>query len=232
MPASPRWRAEHVEQLLLQLIAEQHAIHEVRAIERPHFLERVPQPELRDDVAAHAAGGRRRERVDARLRQQRANLAEPAVLGPEVMSPLADAVRFVHGDEAHADLGEPAHEAIAAIADEPFGGHVQESRLAVAHALHHGALLLLVERAVVAGRRHAVGVEAVHLVLHERDERRHHHGQTGAQQRGGLEAQRLATAGRHHEQRVAAREDRVHHLALVRPELRVAPIACEDVFKR
>ncbi len=89
-----------------------------------------------------------------------AELAEPAVLGPEVVAPLADAVRFVHGDEAHADLSEPAHEAIAAIADQPFGRHVQQSRLAFAHALHHGALLLLVERAVVAGRRHAVADEA------------------------------------------------------------------------
>ena len=53
----------------------------------------------------------------------------------------------------------------------------------------------------------------------------------GRDQRRGLEAQRLAAAGRHHEQRVAAREDRVHHLALVRPELRVAPVPREDVFE-
>ena len=222
---------EHVEHLLLQLIAQQHAVDEVGTIERTHFLERIAQPELRHDVAAHAAGRGRGEGMDAGLRQQRAHLAEPAVLRAEVVPPLADAVRLVDGDEAHAHLRQPAHEAVAAVADQALGRHVQQARVSLAHGAHDVALLVLVEGAVVAGGRHAVGVQAVHLVLHQRDERRNDHRQPRLEQRRRLEAERLAAARRHHEQRVAAGEDRVHDLALVRPELRVAPVPGEDVFE-
>ena len=222
---------EHVEHLLLQLVAQEHAVDEVGTIERSHFFERIAQPELRHDVATHAAGRRGGEGMDARLRQQRPHLAEPAVLRPEVVPPLADAVGLVHGDEAHAHLRQPAHEAFAAVAHEALRRHVQQARVSLAHRAHDVALLILVEGAVVAGGGHAVGVQPVHLVLHQRDERRHDDGKTRLEQRRRLEAERLAAARRHHEQRVAAAEDRVHDLALVRPELCVAPVPGEDVFE-
>ena len=48
-------------------------------------------------------------------------------------------------------------------------------------------------------------------------------------ERGGLEAQRLAAAGRQHHDAVAAREHGVHRLALQRPEVREAPDAVKRV---
>ena len=58
------------------------------------------QPELGDDVVADARGGRGRVRVQADAGQQLPQPAELAVLRPKVVAPLADAVRFVDGDEA------------------------------------------------------------------------------------------------------------------------------------
>ena len=66
-------------------------------------------------------------------------------------------------------------------------------------------LLLGRQRAVVAGGRHAVADQRVDLVLHQRDERRHDQGHAVADQRRGLEADRLARPGGHHDQRIAAR---------------------------
>jgi hypothetical protein len=68
------------------------------------------------------------------------------------------------------------------------------------------------------GRRNAVAAELRHLVAHERDQRRHHHGEPVAQQRGQLIAQRFPAAGRHDGQHVAAREHRVDDLALAGAE--------------
>ena len=90
-------------------------------------------------------------------------------------------------------------------------------------------LLVRAQRAVVAGGGHAVSRQRVDLILHQRDERRDHDGETRPDERRGLEAQRLAAAGREHDDRIAAGEDGVHRLALQRAERRVAPVTREDV---
>ena len=53
--------------------------------------------------SAHARGGGGRERVNADARQKSSRRrAELPVLGPEIVAPLADAMRLVDGDEADA----------------------------------------------------------------------------------------------------------------------------------
>src|SRR5262249_52507721 len=64
------------------------------------------------------------------------------------------------------------------------------------------------DRAVEAYGRHAELLHLQILVLEEREERRDHHRGLGQEQRRELVAQRLASAGWHDEQRVAASEDR------------------------
>ena len=54
--------------------------------------------------------------------------AELPVLGPEIVSPLADAVRFVDRDEADAAWTKAGgRNAVAAFADQPLGRHVQQA---------------------------------------------------------------------------------------------------------
>ncbi len=51
--------------------------------------------------------------------------------------------------------------------------------------------------------RYAELLEGVHLILHQRDQRRHHDADAVAQQGRNLVAQRLAAAGGHQHQRIA-----------------------------
>ena len=138
--------------------------------------------------------------------QQLPQPPELPVLGPEIVSPLADAVRFVHRDEADAAGREQVEEAVAALADQPLGRDVEQAIASLAQAGDDVRLLVRRERAVVERRRHAVADERVDLVLHQRDERRDDDRETRPHERRRLEAQRLAAAGRQHDDRIAARE--------------------------
>ena len=79
-------------------------------------------------------------------------------------------------------------------------------------------------RAVELDGRHADAREAVHLVLHQRDERRDDDGEPAADDGGGLVAERLAAAGGQDDERVAAVEHGAHGLLLERPERGEAPV--------
>ena len=131
-------------------------------------------------------------------------LAEGAVVGAEVVAPGADAVGLVDGDEGGLAAGEHLGEAGDA---DPLGRDEEE-----------------VERAgevVAAGlcgrRRGRVGVDAGDaqtgggelggLVVHERDERDDDQRGAAAGDGGKLVAERLAGAGGHDKQRVAAVDD-------------------------
>ena len=71
-------------------------------------------------------------------------------------------------------------------------------------------------------RRDPVGLEGVHLVLHEGDQRRYDEREPVEAQRGELVTQRLAAPGRHQRQRVVAGEHAADDLLLQRPEALVA----------
>ena len=94
---------EHVDELLFQRRARQRAINQVGAIERADELDRIVEAELRRDVAPHARRRGRRVGVQADAGEELTQPPELAILGPEVVPPLADAVRFVHRDEADVD---------------------------------------------------------------------------------------------------------------------------------
>ena len=64
-----------------------------------------------------------------------------------------------------------------------------------------------IQRRVEERRAHAELAQRLHLVLHQRDQRRDHDRRALAQQRRQLVAQRLAAAGGHEHQRVAAAGD-------------------------
>ena len=72
----------------------------------------------------------------------------------------------------------------------------------MARIVHHGRVLVQPHRMVEASSRHADLAQLVHLVLHQRHQRRYHDRQSIEQQRGELIAQRLAAAGWHHDERV------------------------------
>ena len=141
--------------------------------------------------------------------------SELPVLRPEIVSPLADAVRFVDGDEPQARLLQQPPQRLAAVADEPLGRHVEQPAAIVADAREHLVALVRQQRAVQVRRRDAVDAQAVDLILHQRDERRDDDARCrdgrsrlrACDQRRRLEAQRLAAAGRQHDDAVARRRE-------------------------
>ena len=205
---------EHVENLRLERRAREHAVDQVGPIERSHQLGGVAQAELRDDVLADARGGGGRVGVQADRRPAIAQARQLPVFRAEVVAPLADAVRFVHGDEADRLRRQQVLKSVAALAHQPFRRHIQQPVLAFPDAARHFGLLLGRHRAVVAGRRHAVADQRVDLILHQRNQRRHDDGEPVAGQGRRLKAQRLAAAGRQHQQRIAVRHHGFHGLAL------------------
>ena len=88
------------------------------------------------------------------------------------------------------------------------------------------------EAGVNPGRGDAARSQAVHLVLHERDEGRHHDRRPLEQEGGQLEAERLAGPGRHDGHQVPAFEDRGGGLLLTRPEPLEAKPFLERLEKR
>ena len=91
---------QYIEQLPLQRRSRQHAVHEIRPIEGADELDGIHQAELCRDIAPHARGGGGRVRVHADAGQPLAEPRQLTVLRPEVVPPLADAVRLVNGNEA------------------------------------------------------------------------------------------------------------------------------------
>ena len=223
---------EDVEQLPPQRAAPQHAIRQVRPIEGSDEDERIAQPELADNVAPDALGRRRRERVERHRRELLAQPSQLPVLRPEIVAPLADAVRLVDRDETQARLLQHAPQRLAALADDALRRHVEQPAAAVAHAREHLVALVRQERAVQIRGGDAVDAKPVDLILHQRNQRRDDEREARIDDRRRLEAERFAAAGRQDDDAVARIEDRVHRLALQRAERRVAPDALQRLAQR
>jgi len=126
------------------------------------------------------------------------------VLRPEIVAPLRDAVGFVDGEQRQPGAAQQLEEARR---QQALGRDVQQVEPAAREVALGLRRRLRVERGVEHRRFHPGLEERRDLVLHQRDQRRHHHRAALAHQRGYLVAQRLAAAGRHQHQRVAARRD-------------------------
>ncbi len=227
----------------MQAAAAQYPVREVRPIERSEEHQRILQPQLGDDVTADAFGRGGGKRVQRSRREIVAQAAEPPVLRPEIVAPLADAVRFIDRDEPEAHLLQRSAEVLAAVADQPLRRDVEEPTPIFANARQHRVPLVGQQRAVQIRRRDAVDAQAVDLIFHQRNQRRDNERQAATRRRvrkarGGrvnqrrrLEADRLAAARRQDDDAVARGEDRVHRFALQRTKAGKAPHAVEHVVQ-
>ena len=89
---------------------------------------------------------------------------------------------------------------------EALGRHVEQGDRPRAGRLERGPLPLLGHVGVQRRRRHAGALQTGQLVGHQRDQWGYDHGEPGEHGRGRLVAERLAGAGCHHHQRIAAGE--------------------------
>lgn len=197
---------------------------EVGSVERPDDLERVAKAEVGGDVVSHGrrgAGGERQRRAVESSRDG----GDAPVGWPEVVAPLADAMRLVDGDETHANSGKEVPKRVQL---EPLGRDEEESDAACADPIHDAAL-----------RRHGLGpgeglgletdpARPLDLVLHEGDEWRDDQRQAIDEERRHLVADALASAGGKNAECIPTMENGPYELLLARPEAVVSERSTED----
>ena len=166
-------------------------------------------------------GGERQARHAGKVFGQ---LTELHVFRAEVMAPLGHAVGFVDGEQGDRQALEEVQHARL---DQALGRKIEQLDLAALQLRSDGSLLFAGHGGVERGRRHAQFQQGGDLVVHQRDQRRDHHGHAGPQQGRHLIAQGLAAARGHQHQRIATAGHALDDPGLVATERVVA----KDVFK-
>ena len=133
-----------------------------------------------------------------------AKIAQPGVIGAEIVAPLADAVGLVDRQQFQAHRPHRFQEPRAA---EPLRHDVGQAELARRDPIEPVVLLLDGQRAIDESDGKAAGLELIDLVLHQRDQRRDDQRQPVERQGRQLVAKALAAAGGHDAQAVFSRQD-------------------------
>ena len=113
--------AKDCQQLPPEMGARQDPIGQVGPIERADQHRRIDEAKLVADVAPDARRRRRRVGVQRDAGERLPQAGEQAVLRPEVVPPLADAVRLVHRDIGDAARRQQRAEAVGRLADGRSG---------------------------------------------------------------------------------------------------------------
>ena len=138
-------------------------------------------------------------------------------------------MRFVDHDQANVQPLERLHKPLAA---QFLRTHIHKARTSGLCFLHGQSMLAARHARMQAHGADTYGAEIVHLVLHQRDQRRHHHGDAGHKHGRHLKGDRLAPARGQQTERVGARKHRLYYLGLHRAKPVVAPIAPQYVERR
>ena len=134
-------------------------------------------------------------------------------------------VRLVNRDELDVpalQVGEKAGE------HQAFRRNVEQAIFAVVQATETFSGFLGVQRRVQKCRRDAAGLERVHLIFHQRDQRRDDDGKAVAGERGQLETQRFAAARGQQGEDIFARERILDDLRLQWTERREAEVLLQQ----
>src|SRR5688572_17340847 len=210
----------HQQGVLFGVIARgKNVIGQVRPVETRDDCRRIFQRELPADVASDLRCSRGREGDDRRRAKPRSCLSDTEIRRPEVMTPLAYAMRFVDCEEADAHVGETRCD-VAEI--EALRREIQKLDLTARCARETVGNLSRSECAVDEGCRQSSRLESIDLVLHERDQWRHNDCESGQNQGGYLVADRFPASCRENDERVAAREHRLDRHLLTGSEIIVA----------
>ena len=203
-------------------------IGEVFPVERTHEHTGVLQAQFTDDIILHGTGGSRGHRDHRDVRPGLLDHPEFPVLGTEVMTPPGDTVRLVDRNKRK---GETLQHPDKPVADEALGRDIEQVDPPVSKSSLHISFFL---RGLITrdGRRtYPFLAKVVHLILHERDERRDHHPQGIGVHRKDLVTERFSPAGCLEEQHITPQVQRRYRLSLLREKGGVAPVVPERVVE-
>ena len=216
-------------QLLFGVVLGAHLVVEIGAVEAGFEDAGVVHVQVFLDVQLHFGRGRGREgnngHVAAQVVDDAANLA---VLGPEVVAPLRDAVGLVDGHEAD---GAFQQELDGVVLGQAFGGHVEQAYFAAHHVFLHPLHLRFGQGRIIHLRIHAEGPELVDLVFHQGDEGRNNDGRARHHQGRQLVAQAFARAGGHNHEGVVPGQHVLNNSLLRAPKLAVAEYFFKCMFQ-
>ena len=184
--------------------------------------------ELGEDVVARALIGGGRDSDARHTGKELFQAAKRAIIGPEVMPPLADAVRFVDGDER--DI-QP-RDALAHAIGERFRRDIEHVHLAARRRFQRRRLFLIRHGRVEPFGPYTKRLQRIDLVRHQRDQRGDDEADTGPQDGRNLVAERLAAAGRQHGQDILAGHDISDHRVLQTAKRVIAIDPFEKVQRR
>ncbi len=109
---------------------------------------------------------------------------------------------------------------------------IDEPQIPAREIVQHGAIFRRIIGRIERRGRNAVAAQLRHLIAHQRDQGRDHDGQAIPNQSWKLVAQRLAAAGRHHGEHVAAGENRFDDFGLTGPKCRKTEGFAKNVLRR
>ena len=194
-------RTEEIQQLALAVVLLHHVVADVGPVEGADEPARLIQLQALGDLALgrRIGGG---GQGDARhFGPALVEYGQFAVFAAEIVAPLRYAMRFVDGEQGNR---RPVQQGQETRRQQAFRGYVEQVQFAGQQGLLDPGGGIRVQGRIEELGAHAELAQCFHLVLHQRDQRRDHHAHAVAQQRRHLVAQRLAAAGRHQHQRVAA----------------------------
>ena len=173
------------------LIARASARHDreaqIGAIEAGRHPHGIPERQAPRDVVGHPWSGGRGQRDRGPRAEGASRVREREVIRPEVVAPLGHAMGLIDDEQPDPGVGDRFPEARQR---EPLGCHVEEPNLAAYRSGDgvgvRGAGPLRVDQLDATGDALA---ERLHLVLHQRHERRDDQGQVIAHQRRQLVAE-------------------------------------------
>ena len=164
---------------------------EIGPVEARHMDRRLGEVQLGKDVVARAGVGGGGHRKARHTGEQILQPPERAIVRPEIMAPLADAVGFVHGDQRDLHLGEALGQPRA----HAFRRDIEQIHLAARGRLQRFGAGIEVHRGVEPFGTHADLFQRIDLIGHQRDQGRDDNADAITQQRRNLVAERLAAAG-------------------------------------
>ncbi len=162
------------------------------------------------------------------MREHLGQPAQHAVVGAEVMAPLADAVRLVDGHQGDGPSRQPAQHGRL---HQPLGREVQDVEPALADGAPDALALVGIDIGVEPRCSDARLLQAGDLVGHQGDQGRDDDPQPVAQHAGHLVAQALAAAGGQDGEGVAARHHLGDHVSLEAAEVVVAEGAAQHLAR-
>ena len=167
---------------------------------------RIIHPQRGENIHPCARIGRRRQRDTRHTGEAARQHREFTIFRPELVAPLADAMRLINRDQRDVLALQPFHRPRR---QQPLRRDVEQIQPPIIQRPPHLAMRFRVQFGMQGRRRHAQLAHRRHLIVHQRDQRRNHHRRARPAQSRHLIAERLAAARRHQHQGIAAADHTV-----------------------